>query len=408
MVDPAAPPTGHDPRKANLLILALAPIFLEVGFLQIIITVWLLTVGITPTQIGYLEGNQGLKALVSAIPLGVATDIYGRRFILVAGSLAGTTGFMVYALSTDFAYLLAASAVLGFAEGAMLSVWNALLADLTEPEGRNKVFSRSYVMISVASGLGLLLPGFFPLVQGALGLTSFQIHRSVLLVLGVASFSSPLGVAALLWRHKETHNPGKKFAGLKNMGVLARLGVVGGAIGFGAGFIIPIVGTWFKLRFGVGDAYTGPVLAVSSILIGLAAFASPRLARRYGQMDSILITTGSSMVFMLSMAFLPDVNVAALFYIVRTGLMNMANPLLDSFSMSIFPPEQRGLVSAVTNTVFRLPNSGSTLIGGYLLGAGLLVLPFVIASALYVVGLAAFFVFFVASKKYKEVLPKSG
>ena len=362
-------------------------------------TVWLLTVGITPAQIGILVGVQGLLAVASAIPLGVVSDIYGRKLILVGGSLAGSLGFMVYALTTSFPYLLASSFVLGFAEGATVSVWNALLADITSPESRNKVFSRSYVMISVASGLGLLLPGFFPFVQGPLGLTSYAIHRSALLILGVVSFASPAGVAALLWRHRETHNPGRKFAGLKNMGVLAKLGVVGGSIGFGAGFIIPIVGTWFKLRFQVGDAYTGPVLAISSILIGLAAFGSPRLAKKYGQMGAIIVSTGSSMVFMFSMAFLPDVNVAALFYIIRTGLMNMANPLMDSFSMSIFPSEQRGLVSAVTNTVFRLPNSGSTFIGGYLLSAGLLALPFIVASALYAVGLVAFFVFFVASKK---------
>ena len=377
------------------------------GFLQVVMTVWLLTVGITPSQIGLLVAVQGILAVVSAVPLGIISDIYGRRLILVAGSLAGSLGLMVYALSITFVYLLAASAVLGFAEGATVAVWNALLADLTAPESRNKIFSRSYVMISVASGLGLLLPGFFPSAQAALGLSSYSIHKSVLLILGLVSFASPAGVAALLWRHKETHNPGRKFAGLRNIGVLARLGVVGGAIGFGAGFIIPIVGTWFNLRFGVGDAYTGPVLAVSSILIGLAAFASPRLAKRYGQMGAILLTTGSSVVFMLSMAFLPDVNLAALFYIVRTGLMNMANPLIDSFSMSIFPAEQRGLVSAVTNTVFRLPNSASTFFGGILLGEGLLALPFIIASGLYILGLGAFFVFFVASKKYSNVMSGS-
>ena len=114
------------------------------------------------------------------------------------------------------------------------------------------------------------------------------------------------------------------------------------------------------------------------------------------------------MVFMLSMAFIPEVSVAAAFYVVRTGLMNMSNPLMDSFSMSICPAEQRGLVSAATNTVFRLPNSVSTSFGGYLLGAGLLAYPFIIASGLYVVGLAAFYAFFIASKKYPHGNAASG
>jgi predicted MFS family arabinose efflux permease len=283
-----------------------------------------------------------------------------------------------------------------------VSVWNALLADLTNQENRNKVFSLSYVMINVASGIGLFIPGLFPFVPASLGFTVDSLHRSTLLVLGLLSFVSPAGAAALLWHHKETHNPERKFSGLKNMGTLARLGFVGGTIGFGAGFIIPLVATWFLLRFGLGDAYTGPLLAVSNILIGLAAFGSPRLAKRYGQLNAIMITTGSSMIFMLSMAFLPFAGIAAIFYVVRTGLMNMSGPLMDSFSMSIFPSDQRGLVSAATNTIFRLPNSVSSSAGGYLLGAGMLALPFEIASALYAAGLGGFYAFFVANKRYSE------
>ncbi|HEV2138800.1 MAG TPA: MFS transporter [Nitrososphaerales archaeon] len=389
-------------RKASLIVLVLAPTFLDVGFLQVIISAWLPSIGFTAFQVSLLIAVQGALAIASSVPLGIVSDIYGRKLILFAGALAGALGLLTFGFTTDFGYLIAASAVLGVAEGSTVAVWNALLADLVVGESRNKIFSFSFAMISVASGVGLLLPGFFPFLVGPLGLSSYSIHRSTLLLLGLLSFLSPAGIALLLWRHKETLNPERKFSGFKNLGYLAKFGIVGGAIGFGAGFIIPIVGTWFYLRFAVGDAYSGPLLAVSSILIGLAAFASPRLAKRFGQLNAIMLTTGSSMVFMLSMAFIPEVNVAALFYIVRTGLMNMSGPLMDSFSMSMFPPEQRGLVSAVTNTTFRLPNSVSTLFGGLILGLGLLELPFIIASAFYILGLVAFFFFFVANSKYRD------
>jgi MFS family permease len=383
------------------------PIFLGVGFLAVVISAWFPTVGFTPLQVGLLITVQGVFVVVSSVPLGIISDIYGRKLILVGGSVAGSVGLMLFALTTDFSFLMVASAVLGFAEGSTVSVWNALLADLTEVGTRNKVFSRSFVMVNIASGVGLIIPGAFPFLGPALGLSLYSLHRSTLLVLGLVSFLSPLGVAAVIWGHRETHNPARKFAGFKNMGTLAKLGLVGGSIGFGAGFIIPLVGTWFLLRFGAGDSYTGPLLAVSNILIGLFALAVPRMAKKFGQLNAIMITTGSSMIFMLSMAFVPDLGVAAAFYVVRTGLMNMSGPLMDSFSMSVFPPEQRGLVSAATNTMFRLPNSVSTSLVGYLLGAGLLAYPFVIASGLYIFGLAAFFAFFVASRKYSKAMASS-
>jgi MFS family permease len=402
LISTSLPPGSN--TKANLLILALAPNFIDVGFLLVVISAWLPTVGLTPFQVGLLITIQGALVVVSSIPLGIASDIYGRKLILIAGSIAGSVGLMIYAFTTSFAFLVVASAVLGFAEGATVSVWNALLADLTEKETRNRVFSYSYVMISIASGVGLLIPGLFPFIGSSLALSSYTLHKTVLLILGLLSFVTPAMVIAILWNHRETHNPGRKFSGFKNMGTLARLGLVGGSIGFGAGFIIPLVGTWFLLRFNVGDSYSGPVLAISSILIGLAAFAAPWMAKRYGQLNSIMITAGASTIFMLSMAFVPEVNLAAVLFIIRSGLMNMNGPLMDSFSMSIFPPEQRGLVSAATNTIFRLPNSVSTSFGGYLLGVGLLTYPFIIASVLYVLGLAAFFAFFVASKKYSSVM----
>ena len=175
---------------------------------------------------------------------------------------------------------------------------------------------------------------------------------------------------------------------------LLKLGFTWINIGFGAGFIIPLVGAWFYYRFGVADNYSGPILAVSNILIGFSALAAPRLAERFGQLRAVLLVTGASTLFMLSMAFVPYFALAAGVYIVRSALMNMAGPLMDSFSMSIFPPEQRGLVSALSNIMFRLPNSFGTYFGGFILGMGFLQLPFYIATLLYSVGLTGFYFFF--------------
>jgi len=384
------------------MILAFIPMFLGVGFLQIVLGASVVTVGFAPAQAGVLIAVQGLAVVITSIPLGIVSDVYGRKHLLVLGNLAGAVALLAFALTTNFWYLLCVSVTLGFAEGASVTTWNALLADLTDQSNRNRVFSLSFIMINVATGVGLALPGAFPTLQPLLGVSRLAIHRDTLLLLGLASFASPVMFYGLLRNHRETHNPGRKWPGLKNKTTLAKLGFVGSTIGFGAGFIIPIVGNWFYLRFGVADNLSGPMLAISNILTGFSAVASPRLATRFGQMRAILLTTGSSMLFMLSMAFVPVFALAAGIYIVRSALMNMAGPLIDSFSMTIFPPEQRGVVSAMSNVMFRLPNSVSTGFGGVILGLGLLQLPFFIASALYVVGIAGFYLFFVASGRYES------
>jgi MFS family permease len=394
------------PANVSLLILSFAPLFLAVGFLQIVLGAWLVTVGFTAAQAGILISAQGIATIVASIPLGVLSDAYGRKYILAFGALAGAAALFAFSLTTDFSYLLGISVVLGFAEGASLTTWNALLADMTDNSNRNKVFSLSFVMVNVTTGVGLVLPGAFPALESLLGVTNYTLHRETLSLLGVASFITPLMLYMLLRNHEETYKPGKKWAGLKNKATLLKLGFTGIMIGFGAGFIVPLVGVWFYYRFGVADNYSGPILALSNILIGFSALAGPRLADRFGQLRAILLVTGSSMLFMLSMAFIPTFALAAGVYIVRSALMNMSGPLMDSFSMSIFPAEQRGLVSALSNVMFRLPNSFGTYFGGFILGLGLLQLPFFIASALYTVGLAGFYLFF--ARKPAATLPSSG
>ncbi len=66
--------------------------------------------------------------------------------------------------------------------------------------------------------------------------------------------------------------------------------------------------------------------------------------------------------------------------------------------MGLFPQEQRGLVSGLTNIIFRLPNSVSVLAGGYLLSVGLLEVPWFIACGFYVLGIALLYYFFGRAK----------
>jgi MFS family permease len=406
LVNPRVTPV---PAKASLLIISFAPLFLAVGFIQIVLGAWLVTVGFTAVQAGALISAQGIATILASVPLGLLSDAYGRKYILTLGALAGAAALFAFSLTMDFRVLLGISAILGFGEGASLATWNALLADMTDESNRNRVFSLSFVMINVATGVGLVLPGAFPGLGTALGLTNYAIHKETLMLLGGASFLTPVALFVLLRSHREAFEPGRRWAGLRNKATLFKLGFTSTTIGFGAGFIIPLVGAWFFYRFDVGDDLSGPILAFSNILIGFSALAAPRLAARFGQQRAILLTTGSSMLFMLSMAFIPAFSVAAGVYVVRSALMNMSGPLMDSFSMGIFPAEQRGLVSALSNVMFRLPNSFGTYLGGFILGLGLLQLPFFIASALYTVGLSGFYFFFARrSSRWASVAERTG
>src|SRR5437764_6075312 len=160
-----------------MLILSFVPVFLGLGFLYIVLGAWIVTVRITAEQAGLLIATQGIAVVLTSIPLGIVSDIYGRKQLLILGNLAGAAVLLVFALTTNFLYLISASIVLGFAEGASVTTWNALLADLTDTSNRNRVFSLSFIMINVTTGIGLVLPGAFPALQSQTCLTNITLHK---------------------------------------------------------------------------------------------------------------------------------------------------------------------------------------------------------------------------------------
>jgi predicted MFS family arabinose efflux permease len=222
---------------------------------------------------------------------------------------------------------------------------------------------------------------------------------NTLIVVGFLTLLSPFTYMFLLRDLKEELRPNQKFIRGKNLRVLLKFSGINSTIGLGAGFIIPLIPTWLFLKFGVPDTFSGPLLAVSSITMGFAAIMSTGLARKYGMIRAIVLTQGMSTVFMLSLAFVPDAALASGLYLVRAALMNMAVPLLDSFLMGIVSKEERGLASAVNAIVWRLPNSASTVAGGYILEGGDFVSPFYIATILYAIGVTLFY------RTFKDVTP---
>jgi predicted MFS family arabinose efflux permease len=200
---------------------------------------------------------------------------------------------------------------------------------------------------------------------------------------------------------KETINPaGQVPWKTKGMGTLLKFSGINATIGLGAGFIIPLIPTWLYFKFGVPDSYSGPILAISTATIGFGAAFSPALAKKIGSVRAVVLSQGLSLAFMLSLAYIGDFATAAVLYVIRTGLMNMSSPLLDSYLMGIVPADQRGFASSLNSVIWRIPNSITTFAGGIMLASGNYELPFLVAGACYIVGISLFYM------NFKGVKPK--
>ena len=382
------------PRKVRWIIYVNASAGLGFGYLMIFITAYYPQIGIGSGTIGLILGAEGAAMVLFAVPLGLYSDRRGRKKPLIAASAVLPAAVLVFGFTTDLRWLLIAGVAAGVAEGAFLATWNAIIADQTTSAQRSAAFALSFVLGSIAGGVGSALPIAFPAIEAASGLDSHTIHVIALVATDAVSVLAPIALFFLLRDVRETLRMREARPKKMDWKPLLKFSGLNGLIGLGAGFFIPLVTTWLYLKFSVPDTWSGPLLAVSNITIGLSAVGSAALARRIGPVRAIVAAQGFSTVFLLSLAFLVSPVVAAGFYLVRAALMNMSAPIADSFLMGIIPPEQRGLASAVNSIIWRLPNSITTIVGGILMESGKYDLPIFLATFFYVVAITGFYAVF--------------
>ncbi|OPY34485.1 MAG: putative 3-hydroxyphenylpropionic transporter MhpT [Methanomassiliicoccales archaeon PtaU1.Bin124] len=385
------------PSRVKWLILLTAFQAIGYGFLTTAISAYLPMLGVSSDQVGLIIGASGVAMILTAIPFGVLSDRIGRKRILLWSLVGVPPAMIICAISTDPSVFLIATIIAGISDGAFLSTWNAMIADQTNVDNRDMAFSLSFTVNGGFNAIGLALPLAFPLIEGAFGISSIAVHADTFLILGLITLISPVTIWYLLKDYKEkVPAPRMKGAYLRprSRKNLMKFSINNMMIGLGAGLIIPLIPTWFYLEYGIGDTYTGPLLAAANLSIIFAVIFSTRLSHRVGAVKAIAITQASSTIFMVLIPFMPGAGPAAAVYLIRTALMNMGGPIMDSYFMGIVDKEDRGLASAINSIVWRLPNSATTVIGGLMLTSGYYTLPFILAATVYIIAVLAFYINF--------------
>jgi MFS family permease len=385
------------PSQALLLIyLSFVP-SVVIGFIYTDLSFFLPKVqGLSNLWMGVTIGVMASTLVVASLPLGILADRYGRRRMLIVGNAAASLSLIGFALTANLALILMVAVIEGIGEAAFAVSGSALLADLAGDNKRTVAFSLIAFLGWVAGALGGFAVSTVVPLQ-SLGLSVAQAHIVLYLVIGLVGLS----MTPLVLRIQETprnFNPSRRerrgFFPKKSAAVLKRYLVCSVMIAVGAGLFVPLMANWFFHAYGVTDAVSGPVLGISGLLTAVAVFLSPKLAKKFGLVRAIVMTQGLSTIFMVMVPTAPSFGAAASIYTVRVFLMNLSNPLSQSMIMGLVAPEERGIASGVSASLWRLPNAASSTVGAYWIGLGLLSLPFYVATILYVCSIGSFWYLF--------------
>ena len=155
---------------------------------------------------------------------------------------------------------------------------------------------------------------------------------------------------------------------------------------FGGGFAIDsLLVLWLFLRFGLSLQTVGAVFFAARMLSALSQLVSPRLAARFGLIETMVFTHIPANIFLVLAAFMPNAPLAVMFLLLRMAFSSMDVPARQSYVMAVVPPEERTAAASVTNVPRSLTSAISPLIAGSLLQLSTFGWPLVAGGALKII-----------------------
>ena len=315
---------------------------------RVLLPLYALQLGASPSDVGLLVATFFAFPLVLSWPVGMFSDRFGPRWLLLVGVVCGAGGMMV----PYFLRELSALFVAGVAMGISFSFCNVLLQNLvgvlSAPQERSKNFSNFSLIGSTTSFVGPMIAGF-----------GIDYSGHAVACLYVASLTSIATLMLLLW--------GKLLPGGRRQSVAA--GSLRDTLKDPAIVRILITSTIVLVSLdlytlylpvyghgiGISASAIGMILATCAIASFFVRVILPTLVRRLGEEKMLvysfcLVATG----FLLVPFFSNVVALAAISFIFGLGMgcgQPITTMLLFSLSAKGRSGETLGLRQTVNNVV---------------------------------------------------------
>jgi MFS family permease len=164
--------------------------------------------------------------------------------------------------------------------------------------------------------------------------------------------------------------------------------VVQSLIAAGAGLFIPYFNLFFVQHLGASSALFGLIDGGANGLNALLTLLAPLLAARTGKIVLITITRLASVPIMLTVGLSGMLPLAAAFYPLRQGLMDMSSSIFQVFSMEAVPQEHRGLANSSYQASYQVALALTTPLGGLIIAHAGYTPVFLIAAVFYLTSIA--------------------
>jgi MFS family permease len=373
-------------QAVNALLAARALRDFGEGLVAVILPAHLLALGFSPWQVGVLSSAALMGSALMTLGVGIAGARRDRRgLLLAAAGLMVATG-LAFASLDGFAALLIVALVGTLNPSAgnaslFVPLEHAVIAGVAAPARRTVLFSRYSLVGALAGAFGALAAGSPDwLARVGIGTeTAFRLIFALYALLGL--------LALALYRRlppQAPEGPGAVAAGLgPSRGIVVRLALLFSLDSFAGGFVVQsLLALWLFQRFDMSLSSAGLFFFWSGVLSAFSFPVAAWLARRIGLINTMVWTHIPSSLCLIAAAFAPSLPVALGLLLLRSALSQMDVPTRSSYVMAVVTEAERTAAASFTAVPRSLAAAVSPAIGGAMMGAGWLALPFLLCGGL--------------------------
>ncbi len=315
------------------------------------------------------------SALVSVL-LARYGDRVGRRrcyrLLLVAMAIAGTvfalTGWLPALIIAGLTGTVSTDVV---ESGPFTSLEQAMLPHAAGDHDPTRLFGAYNTVATLAGSLGALL---------ALVGTSPRWLLAYPLAAAAGLLASTRLSPAVERGHELEEEPLPPLH--RSRGIVMRLSALFALDSFGGGFVPQtFIAYLFVRKYDASPQTLAIVFFAIGILQALSFQAAVRLAGKYGLLRTMVFTHLPSNLFLIAVAFAPNLVSAIVLLLARFALSQMDVPTRQAYVMAVVEPSERTAAAAYTNTARYLTRPVAPLLAGATL-RGVLGAPFLIAGTL--------------------------
>jgi MFS family permease len=346
------------------------------GFLGILLPLYLAQLGLDARGVGLaitftLIGSAALTWAVRR----PAERLGGRAALIGLAALSAVAAGLMLTTANPWLVVLAAmlgNVAVGTGEtGPFLSVEQVVIARAAAGTRRTTLLSVYNVLGYAAAALG----------AGIVGLASPPVLFLVFLAGAVVQ-----AAAYLLLPHAPAAKPAAAAGPGPSRRLIHRLAALFALDSFAGGFVLQsLIAYYLHERYALGLDALGQVFLGAQLLTAASLLIAARAARRFGLLNTMVVSHLVSNVLLIAMAFTPTAWLAVACFYARQLLSQMDVPTRQAYVMAVVEDHERE-AAATTTTLWRtVAQAISPAATGWVMATIALSAPFILGGVLKII-----------------------